>query len=222
MKKRVLLLTILFFLALSNQHYIDSSDKDTKVNIISAFKASNAMIMDHSINIIFNNPIKLNRAKAIFKLTEASPANMHNTLLYQKESLDITFQVNSNNMVESVRIVSPKVLELSYYEELKDQLNKDNIPSKFFFTIRGVYSKKIEDQDMEERVKKLFSHLGAQYLDGGFIKASFFSASGYTPFIEEYIPTAGSKVNVNIALKYHAKENKTVLILSTPIIYGDY
>lgn len=51
---------------------------------------------------------------------------------------------------------------------------------------------------------------------------SVFSISAFTPLIEEYIYTGNEKMNLNIVLRYSQYEDKTYVLIGTPIITVGY
>ena len=56
-----------------------------------------------------------------------------------------------------------------------------------------------------------------KYEEDGIVSYSIFS-----PLIDEYIYTGNRKMNLNIALRYSELENKTYILIGTPIITIGY
>lgn len=49
-----------------------------------------------------------------------------------------------------------------------------------------------------------------------------FSAYGYTKKIENYVVAGGNRINLNLAASYYEDEDKTRVILASPIYNEDY
>lgn len=49
-----------------------------------------------------------------------------------------------------------------------------------------------------------------------------FSAYGYSPRIHDYVVSEGKKINLNLVASYNEKENRTEIILASPLYNEDY
>lgn len=72
-----------------------------------------------------------------------------------------------------------------------------------------------------EIVKRLFQVARAGIVEGVDLPV-LTSFSGYTPAVNQIIPVAGRKVNLNIALRYHSSDGLTYLHAGIPLLDGQY
>lgn len=56
----------------------------------------------------------------------------------------------------------------------------------------------------------------------GMSEKNLISVSAYSPLIDNNIEIEGRKINMNLALRYNAFEDKTYIWLATPVITIEY
>jgi len=76
----------------------------------------------------------------------------------------------------------------------------------------------------DERYKKLHDAgqaLGAEVIDT-VAEANFASVTAFSPGLPDSLVIGGRRVNVNMAVRYSPAENRTYIIIASPIITGEY
>lgn len=107
-----------------------------------------------------------------------------------------------------------KLLE-SAYKELK--LKENQLTVQYEGSVRG--SMPVEDKEDMARllVKELQGEVAFDYQQG-----DSYTLYAYTGLIDEYIESAGCKINIQIAITYDEETDKTRIYLATPIINQDW
>lgn len=80
---------------------------------------------------------------------------------------------------------------------------------------------RISIQEKEERGNQLLKQLQGRRVEGHSGEA-IFTMYAYTPWVGEWISFGEEKVNMNYACYYQEQEDKTICMLSTPMIQRDY
>jgi hypothetical protein len=65
----------------------------------------------------------------------------------------------------------------------------------------------------EMLVRELQGEIAIEYDEG-----DLFTVYGYTGMLNEYVTSAGNKINIQIAITYNELTNKTTVTLATPVM----
>lgn len=87
--------------------------------------------------------------------------------------------------------------------------------------ISGSMAKKIEVSEMQNMTKMAFEKAGAKIMESH-ADARMVSVTGYTPAILNRLTLGAKKVNINMAVRYDAVANNTLIYLGSPIITTEY
>nr|WP_246169858.1 YwmB family TATA-box binding protein [Alkalibaculum sporogenes] len=210
----------MLFIAITKEQILRSFAKETQVDLLNAFQNTGATIEEIDIHIDFESQIDIEKVNYALKNNNNNLKDTNNNL--KDTNRVITLNKINKNDIESVDIKINKIDGLSYYEEVVDQLKDARIESQTFLKLTGTIDEEISESRMIKIAKTIYEDTGAAFVEGGFVRNSFLSTSGYTSSIPTHIKTGGNKININICLKYDHNEKKTKLILATPLIYGDY
>ena len=103
-------------------------------------------------------------------------------------------------------------------ENFFDKFSKPiNVTSCILGTINGNIDMYEKEQEILGAAEKIKGKVIEEYKDENLISLSI-----YTPLIKEYIYTGNNKMNLNISMRYNEYENKTNIIIGTPIITSGY
>lgn len=145
-----------------------------------------------------------------------------------KKAVNINAQINNDESKEDARFISVSVVEDMTSDGLQDIKNrtlsvfkKYNINPKINFCITGDFSGKLSNDELNSMGGKIFKEAGAKKVEG-MRDGDFISVSAYSPEIDYSISSGGKKVNLNLAIRYNAYENKTYIWLATPVITIEY
>lgn len=100
-------------------------------------------------------------------------------------------------------------------EEAMQKLGVDQkqVTLQYEGSFNGTLSREEKDRISELLVKELQGETAIRYEEEG-----IYTVYAYTGLINEYIVSAGSKVNIQIAITYDELTQKTVVYLATPIL----
>ncbi|MDD3839538.1 MAG: YwmB family TATA-box binding protein [Clostridia bacterium] len=87
--------------------------------------------------------------------------------------------------------------------------------------IIGALQAKADDEQIDQIYRKVFNNLKIENVDA-VESGGAFSVTGYTPLIEDSIVLGDHKVNINMACRYNSFEDKTYILLATPLICVEY
>jgi len=101
---------------------------------------------------------------------------------------------------------------------LKDlEINDYQTTLQYTGSYEGVLTLEEKDKIVNQIVKELQGKIAYKYE-----KDELFTVYAYTGLLKEYIVTAGSKVNIQIAIAYDDLLNKTKVYLATPTLNQDW
>ncbi|SFL62557.1 YwmB family TATA-box binding protein [Pelosinus propionicus] len=80
---------------------------------------------------------------------------------------------------------------------------------------------KLMDGELEGMLKSAFSAIDGTVVDQ-LQQEQYVSATGYSSAIHEYLQVGGKKININIAIRYSQYDNRTYVIVGSPIITREY
>jgi hypothetical protein len=80
---------------------------------------------------------------------------------------------------------------------------------------------KLDKDEWPIRLHNAGNALGASVLDT-LIQPGFASITGYSPALPDSLIVADKQINVNMAMRYSPYENRTYVIVASPVIPGEY
>lgn len=105
-----------------------------------------------------------------------------------------------------------------YKKQLETVLDKLDVSSRQF-TLKyegnkdGNLSASQKKEIAEMLVSKLQGKIALEYDEG-----DIYTVYGYTGLLNEYVTSAGNKINIQIAITYNELTNKTTITLATPVL----
>lgn len=87
--------------------------------------------------------------------------------------------------------------------------------------LAAYYDGVIDNRNLKETIDKAFEEIGADEVEG-IENDDLISITGYTPILEESISYCGKKVNINMAARYNSYEDRTYILIGTPLIVVEY
>lgn len=83
------------------------------------------------------------------------------------------------------------------------------------------YDGVIDNRNTKKTIDKAFEKIGAKEVEG-IENDDLISITGYTPKLEDSISYCGKKANINMATRYSSYEDKTYILIGTPLIVVEY
>lgn len=124
----------------------------------------------------------------------------------------ISANLVSQEPSQSLEGVKQKILPV--FEKLKSK-------PKVTVCIMGTFKGKKEPYLLDEIRRKVLKEVSALKIEE-FNDGKTASVSAYSPLIEDSINVNGKEININLATRYNAIEDRTYLWLATPIITTEY
>jgi len=134
---------------------------------------------------------------------------------FQSEGLEsgtfLGIQINSDDLDKSRQ----------YYDTLKNIFCDFNVKNNVGVTLVGTLPGQLTEKELYRTPALAFSAINAQVQEG-IDTQELLSFSGYTPDCRDYLNVDGKKININIALRYHAIDNRTYIHIGAPLIFQEY
>lgn len=142
------------------------------------------------------------------------------------KSVNIIAQQSRDNLQKSN--ISINVINRMTTQDINDTVNiiKERFKSfklkpKVNTCIIGCFDGKLDYEEMSSICENILKGSKAKKIDSIYDN-NLLSISAYSPYIDNNIEVEGKKINMNIALRYNAYEDKTYIWLGTPVITIEY
>lgn len=106
-------------------------------------------------------------------------------------------------------------------DAIKEKLRNSRLKPKVNTCIIGCFDGKLDYGQMNRISKRILKDAKAKKIDI-MSDNNLISISAYSPYIDNNIEVNGKKININLALRYNAYEDKTYIWLATPVITIEY
>lgn len=143
-------------------------------------------------------------------------------------AISVVSQIRNDRNDKPERFISVRFLrELSVNDmdvtrkKVISVLSEYGIDAQVNSCITGSFEGKLTDKQMNEVSKAIFKGAGARKVEG-IRDRNLISVSAYSPVINDYIKVDDNKVNLNLAIRYNAVEDRTYIWLATPVISTEY
>jgi hypothetical protein len=123
--------------------------------------------------------------------------------------------VNFESLIEENTAIIP--LE----EKINKIVKKNGDSPRISTCLIGWLDGKLMDGESQTILKSAFSAIGGIIVDK-LVQDHYVSAIGFSSAIGDCIQVSGKKINMNIAIRYSQYENRTYVIIGSPIITREY
>ncbi len=247
----LILFTVLFTISiLENKQGVNKTTEIPETTLQRSFDASGAKIVSSEIYFwsrLNNTNIGLDNLK---KLTSDLLANLgissSNLLSKSYNKNDLIQKVELRGITDREKIADIKIqlgkdkseskesyISVSVSEDLSNTglveirnavvkvFTDNNLVPKINSCMTGYYNGKLEQNQLEDISRKVLGEVKAVNVEG-IRENNLISVSAYSPLIKESVKVKGSKINLNLAIRYNSNENKTYIWLATPLIITEY
>lgn len=142
------------------------------------------------------------------------------------KSVCVSTQLSKDNLQKSN--ISINVINELYHQDINDsarlleeKFKKFGLNPKVNTCIVGCFDGKLDYEEMNRISKIILKDTKAKDIKGIYDN-NLISISAYSPYIDNTIEVEGKRLNMNIALRYNAYEDKTYIWLATPVITIEY
>ncbi len=131
------------------------------------------------------------------------------------------YKACQHNVAVNMRLKGRTDCAVTYKNMVADVFDANGIEGYVNLSLKGEVDGALNyyerNRAADELLKKLDAQVVAENRDN-----DIFTVYAYTDDVEEYITSAGRRVNINIAEEYDEIRNKTIIYLSTPLNNLDY
>jgi len=106
-------------------------------------------------------------------------------------------------------------------QDLLEIFKKYGINVRTNSCITGKFDGKLDKLEFTRVSKDMFEKISAKKVEG-IEDGNLISVSAYSPSIDDYISINGNKVNLNLAIRYNEREDRTYIWIGTPVITSEY
>lgn len=159
-----------------------------------------------------------NKVELIFNSKEKKNDLLNLILISYKDNLNdfkqtlLIFDITYNNKKVDINNV---------YNKIKEIYNKFNGETKITTCYTASFNGNLDSETKYLKLSKIINLLNFNKKEG--IKNNeILSITGYSSNFDDFIFSGRKKINVNIAMKYNELEDKTYILLATPLINTEY
>lgn len=211
---------------------ISSTGADIVEATISCWgKLNDEFITSDRITIIMDDIIsKLNpETESIYRLSE-SEKDINKEILYgslgNKSYVVAVESIESENSSETYIIIDT-IVEGSCNELIAEKekvhsiFEEKGILIKFNSCVKGIFDGKLSEEQIEEKIELALDSVSAKTIEG--IKTDEMSSiSAFSNSIENNIISNNKKVNMQVAMRYSSYDDKTYILIGSPLIHIEY
>lgn len=204
-------------LEIVTQHHNDFLSEADKKDIIRYIADAIGLRMDKEIEISKNG----NRTEYAYN-KQAKKAITSLKVVSLEQDTDESVKLK-NYVIVRLKI-KDSIQSLEKYRKLLDNAFEElGIKQKqVTMQYEGYISDFMSKEDKEDMARRLVEELQGEIAYDYWQDDTVYTVYAYTGLIDEYIETAGCKINIQIAMTYDNQTEKTKIYLATPIINQDW
>lgn len=147
----------------------------------------------------------------------------------EENFISIILSSNLNqNEVDGKTYLYINIIKKSDFLKINDIIDKidrvfkaSNQTMEITSYVRSTIPGKIREKDINSKVKKILEEMDAKVIEED--KDEFYiSYIMYSPLIENYLTINKKMINLNLAIRYNEYEDKTYILIGTPVITIGY
>jgi hypothetical protein len=123
--------------------------------------------------------------------------------------------VNFESLIEENTSIIP------LQEKINKIVKKNGDSPRISTCLIGWLDGKLMDGESEAMLKSAFSAIDGIIVDK-LVQDHYVSATGFSSAIADCLQVSGKKINMNIAIRYSQYENRTYVVIGSPIITREY
>lgn len=189
--------------------------EDEKAKLVSGFAACLGMNKDYEISESYNGEAEVT---ALYKNSRNAEVTIKVITVTRDGGLYKTCQ---QSVAVNMRLKGRTDCAVTYKNMVFDVFEANGIKGYVNLNLRGELPGALNYYERNKAADALLKKLGAEVVAEN-RDSDIFTVYAYTEEIEEYITSAGRRVNINIAEEYDEERDKTIIYLSTPINNLDY
>ena len=249
MKKRgILYITLAILLVLIGSVKADRNKLTNEDILIKAFKKTDSNFKSFNINYrgvlsskftniedLRQTTEDISKSIGLIKINseEIEETNMNQVTTYAQDDSErnitiVAYSFFDEQSQKGETTIFVDISETNKYEELDEMISKLSHTLKKYDTnveitscIVGTFEGKLESDYKMGKIEQIVNLTKGKLVES-LIDPSITSVSLYSEYIDRYIFSGDKKMNLNISMRYNEYENKTYMLIGTPIITTGY
>ncbi len=173
---------------------------------------------------------KLGYQRAVLQRTAETDEQFNKETAYVSEgnkTYCIAIESVNKGLAAESYIIIDVTIDRSYHELEAEKKKLDGIFRETLGTLRysrciiGTYDGKLEDKEMGRKTRTALNAVKAKRVEG-IENEEMSSISAFSSQLDDYILANEKKVNLQVALRYSAYDDKTYIWIGTPLIPIEY
>ncbi|MBP2651106.1 MAG: hypothetical protein H6Q74_1931 [Firmicutes bacterium] len=108
-----------------------------------------------------------------------------------------------------------------WLNRVKDTLTRKDDNPEISTCLVGWLDGKLEQDIWVKKLSNALRVLGVSEAQS-LVQSDFISITGYSPLLDEWLKMGDKPVNVNLAMRYSSYDDRTYVIIGSPVIAGEY
>lgn len=190
----------------------DFLSEEDKKQLISIIADSIGLIVDREISVIHEDT----RSEYSFDKKARSASTMLKVVSLAEE---VDSAIKMKHYIIIRLSISDGIKSMDNYkaklDKLLDRLGADNkqVTLQYEGTIKGDMTYRQKEQIAQDLILELKGETALSYDED-----NMYTVYAYTGLLDEYIISAGTKINIQVAFSYNEQEDNTTVYLATPIL----
>jgi hypothetical protein len=118
-------------------------------------------------------------------------------------------------------IIGEPVSVISSQEKMNKIVKNFGASPRISTCLIGWLDGKLMDGEPQDLIKGAFSAMNGVIVDK-LVQDQYVSVTGFSSAITDYLQVGGKKININMAVRYSQYDNRTYVIIGSPIITREY
>jgi hypothetical protein len=118
-------------------------------------------------------------------------------------------------------IIGEPISIISLQEKMNRIIKKIGDSPRISTCLIGWLDGKLMDGESQDLLKSAFSAIDGVIVDK-LVQDQYVSVTGFSSAITDYLQVGGKKMNINMAVRYSQYDNRTYVIIGSPIITREY
>lgn len=188
---------------------------EEKAKLVSGFAACLGINRDYAVSVSDNGEAEVT---TLYKDSRNAEVTIKVITVTRDGGL---YKTCEQSVAVNMRLKGRTDCAVTYKNMVADVFEANGIKGYVNLNLRGELPGALNYYERNKAADRLLKKLGAEVVAEN-RDQDLFTVYAYTEEVEEYITSAGRKVNINIAEEYDETLDKTIIYLSTPLNNLDY
>lgn len=142
--------------------------------------------------------------------------------LVQAGNVQSPHRVNSKQYIAiTIKTCGKSPVIDPWYNKVDGIFCKIGVSPRITTCLVGWLDGKLEKDDWEVRLRSAKNSLSATDIDA-LAQSDFINLTCFTPVIKEWVMVRDKRTNLNMAIRFSPYDNRTYVVIGTPVIFGEF